>query len=478
MPFWNRKPESRSIPAPENQLPLLSAYTATPITPIAALAIGDVWAAVRVLADAVSSLPIHAYRHRGEGRERVTSGKLADLLARPSPGTTQADLCSSLMSHLLIFGNAYIAKYRQAGEVSQLGLLDPQRVRPELENGRLRFRYSPGTGPQQMLTDADVIPIRGLSVDGLVGLSAVSQASRVLGLSDELVKHALSYFDTGAKGGTARPAGILRVPPDTSFAGQERSKEKLRAESRPHGILVVEGGPDGAEYIPIASKLDDSQFIEQRRLAAQEIARVFRIPPHMLGAPSADSMTYSNVEQESIEFVRYSLTPWLRRIELAISNDGDLTFERQFVKFEVDGLLRADAATRSEVYARGLDPITGWLDVDEVRALEDLPPRPPSPMTPTGNGNGTPFAVPVEPRSRQDDVADAIRALVSKPTPPPVVNVDIRNGKRRVTFENGKHAEISEERDGKREVTFSDGSTALLEELDDELVSTNGNGAP
>jgi hypothetical protein len=78
---------------------------------------------------------------------------------------------------------------------------------------------------------------------------------------------------------------------------------------------------------------------------------------------------------ESIEFVRYSLTPWLRRIELAISNDGDLTFERQFVKFEVDGLLRADAATRSEVYSRALDPINGWLDVDEVRALEDLPPR-------------------------------------------------------------------------------------------------------
>jgi hypothetical protein len=198
----------------------------------------------------------------------------------------------------------------------------------------------------------------------------------------------------------------------------------------------------------------------------------------MLGAPSADSMTYSNVEQESIEFVRYSLTPWLRRIELAISNDGDLTFERQFVKFEVDGLLRADAATRSEVYSRALDPISGWLDVDEVRALEDLPPRPPAPMTPASNGNGTPFAVPVEPRSRQDDVADAIRALASKPTPPPVVNVEVRgNGKRRVIFENGRSAEISEERDGVREVRFSDGSSARLEELDDELVSTNGNGA-
>jgi HK97 family phage portal protein len=103
---------------------------------------------------------------------------------------------------------------------------------------------------------------------------------------------------------------------------------------------------------------------------------VFRIPPHMLGAPSADSMTYSNVEQESIEFVRYSLTPWLRRVELAVSNDRDLAFQAQFVRFEVDGLLRADAKTRADVYTAALDPLTGWMTREEVRRLEDLPPEP------------------------------------------------------------------------------------------------------
>jgi HK97 family phage portal protein len=137
---------------------------------------------------------------------------------------------------------------------------------------------------------------------------------------------------------------------------------------------VVEGE---AEYQDIASSLDDSQFVEQRRLVAQEVARVFRIPPHMLGAPTGDSLTYSTVEQESINFVRYSLTPWLRRIELAVSNDADLAFQRQFVRFEVDGLLRADAKTRAEVYRTALDPIAPWLTVNEVRRLEDLPPMPP-----------------------------------------------------------------------------------------------------
>lgn len=362
--------EARSLPPAENELPLLGSYTASAITPNAALAIADVWAAVRVLADAASSLPLHVYRKTETGRERVTSGKLVDLIDRPGPATTQADLVSSLMSHLAIYGNGYLAKYRQASEITQLGLLHPDRIRPELEHGRLRFRYTPGTGPQRLLTEADVVHVKGLSVDGLTGLSAVSQASRVLGLSDELVKHALSYFDTGV---TPTPAGILRMGPEASFGDQDRTKEKLRNEARAHGILVIQGD---AEYQEIAAKLDDSQFVEQRRLAAQEIARVFRIPPHMLGAPSADSMTYSNVEQESIEFVRYSLTPWLRRIELAVSNDPDLAFQARFVKFELDGLLRADAKTRAEIYALALDPIQGWLDVDEVRALEDLPPRP------------------------------------------------------------------------------------------------------
>jgi phage portal protein BeeE len=142
------------------------------------------------------------------------------------------------MCHLAVYGNAFVAKYRQNGEVTQLGLLAPERVRPELDNGRLRFRYTPGTGPQRMLTESDVVHIRGLSVDGLVGLSAVSQASRVLGLSDELVKHALAFFDSGE---FQKPAGILRVAPESSFAGMDRTKEKLRADAKPHGVLVIEG---------------------------------------------------------------------------------------------------------------------------------------------------------------------------------------------------------------------------------------------
>jgi HK97 family phage portal protein len=372
--------EDRSLPPAENAYPLMARYTGSPVNTQNALLIADVWAAVRVLADAASSLPLHVYRKGGTDRERVDSGSLVDLLEHPGPGTTQADLVSTLISHLAVYGNGYVAKFRQAGTITQIGLLDPCRVYPELERGQLRFRYTPVTGPQQMLTTADVVHVKGLSTDGLVGLSAVTQAARVLGLSDELVKHAVAYFENDVP----HPAGILSLGPDASFAAEDRTKEKIRAEARPHGVMIVRGE---TSYEQIASRMDDAQFVEQRRLAAQEVARVFRIPPHMLGAPSADSMTYSNVEQESIEFVRYSLTPWLRRIELAISGDRGLTSERQFVRFELDGLLRADAKTRAEIYQLAADPVTGWMSREEIRRLEDLPPEP-SPVTPT-NGNGS-----------------------------------------------------------------------------------------
>jgi HK97 family phage portal protein len=376
--FRRAKTEDRSLPQPENELPWLpGVYTGpTNITPVQALAIGDVWACVRLMSDAASSLPIHVYRRTQDGREQVTSGKLVDLLEQPAPATTQADLISSLMAHLLIHGSAYVAKYRDAGEISQLGLLNPERVRPKRAGGDVIFEYTPGGAGQQTLTTADVVHIRGLSMNCLHGMSAVYQASRVIGLSDELVRHALEFFETGA------PVDVFRMPPESTNEQKQGYLEALHNSQarvdhvtgrKSRHILVIEG--EGS-LEKASGKMDDAQFVEQRRLAAQEVARCFRVPPNMIGAGSGgDSLTYSTVEQQSLDFVRYSLQPWLRRIELALSGDPDLAFQRQFVKFEIDGLLRADSAGRAAFYSAALDPISGWMDVDEVRQLEDLPPR-------------------------------------------------------------------------------------------------------
>jgi HK97 family phage portal protein len=143
------------------------------------------------------------------------------------------------------------------------------------------------------------------------------------------------------------------------------------------------------EWVAMAGPLDDLQFVEQRKLSTAEIARIFRIPPWMIGAASGDSMTYSNVEQQQLAFVMHSLRPWLVLIEQAISADPDLCSQNQYVEFLLDALLRADSKTRADIYALALDPVKGWMTRDEVRRLENLEPEgaaAPTPEPQTTNG--------------------------------------------------------------------------------------------
>jgi len=146
------------------------------------------------------------------------------------------------------------------------------------------------------------------------------------------------------------------------------------------------GGPNRAgntavmtgdiSYQSLALSMQDADFVAQRNLSTAEICRIFRIPPWLLGAPSGDALTYSNVESQALAFVKFTLAPWLTIIEQALSADGDLSPRNVYVAFNLDGLLRADAATRADVYSKALDPVTGWLSRSEVRSLEDLPAEP------------------------------------------------------------------------------------------------------
>lgn len=120
---------------------------------------------------------------------------------------------------------------------------------------------------------------------------------------------------------------------------------------------------------------DDSQFLQQRELSAREVARIFRVPAWLIDAPTGDSLTYSNTTEQNRAFVAHSLRPWLVRIERAFSNDTDLCPGKAYVEFDLDGLLRADAAQRADIYTKATDPITGWMNRAEVRELEDLPPE-------------------------------------------------------------------------------------------------------
>jgi len=348
------------------------------VTPANALAIADVYAAVRCLSDAAASVPLIPYRKTSDGRTRA-DGRLSDLLRQPAPAQTQANLIGTAMAHLQLHGNCYFGKFRDAdGRVAQLALLHPDRVAPELRAGQPLYVVNDGRGRQTEHGIDDIIHIRALSTDGLLGLSPIRQARQALGLAQSLS----TLTDTFARN-SGRPSGILTIA-----AGGPEQLQRIS-----EGFKVRHGGPDRAgstavvsgdvTYTSLALSMQDAEFVAQRNLSTAEICRIFRIPTWMLSASSGDSLVYSNVESQALAFVTWGLRPWLVLLEQAISEDRDLCPGSLYCEFLLDALLRADSKTRSEVYTAALDPITGYMSRSEVRRLENLEPEPaPVPMKP------------------------------------------------------------------------------------------------
>lgn len=384
--------------------PLLHWAPPGTVTPHSALAVADAYACIRALADAAASLPLHVYRRAEAGRERLDN-RTAELIRRPAPATTTANLIGQVVAHLNLHGNAYIGKYRRAGRIEQLGLLAPDRVSVAVENAEPVYTLTHLTGAQTRHSTDDVIHVKALSTDGLVGLSPVRQCQVALGLAEQLATHAATFFANDAT-----PRGLLKLQrfgdaeeriaeiregwEGTRFEGDLDEFGTHRGPANAHRIAVVSGEVD---FTAISMPPEDAQLLESRQFSAQEVARIFRVPPWMIGADSGGSMTYSNVESQSLAFATYALRPWLVTIEQALSADRDLFSGPTYCEFSLDALLRADSKTRAEVYKMALDPVAGYMNRAEVRKLENLPPEtapapadliPPSPAQALRNGNG------------------------------------------------------------------------------------------
>jgi HK97 family phage portal protein len=385
--WWYRKTEDRTL-TKQNVPPVLwsAAPGDTSVTPSNALTCADAYACVRALADAAASLPLHVYRRRGDGRERVDN-PTARLLNNPAPSVTQSGLIGQIVAHLNLWGNAFVGKYKRGDVIDQLWCLPPSNVTVELKSGQPTYTYvDPTLGTRSMLTTSDVVHIKALSTDGLVGLSPVKQCRMALGLSSQLVEHASRFFESDA-----RPSGVLKVPQGPLVEDQiqnlktawENRHAGLKAS---HRIAVLAGD---VEFQAIGMAPEDAQFLQQRQLSAQEVARIFRVPPHIIGAPVTDSLTYSTVEQQNLAFVTHSLRPHLIAVEQALSADRDLFEPNTYTEFLVDAILRGDAESRWRVYDTAIR--LGAMTIDECRARENLPALPaqrvPVP-TPSTNGNG------------------------------------------------------------------------------------------
>lgn len=337
-----------------------------------------VYACVRILAEAIAGLPLHVYRYREDGgKEKDISHPLYYLLHdEPNPEMTSFVFRETLMSHLLLWGNAYAQIIRDgSGRVLAIYPLLPNKMEvSRAANGELIYAYRRDSAESRLNPDAgcvylhdyEVLHIPGLGFDGLVGYSPISMAKNSIGMAIACEEYGASFFANGANpGGVLEHPGVLKDPKKV----RDSWNEVYRGSSNAHKVAVLEVG---MKYQQIGIPPEQAQFLETRKFQINEIARIFRVPPSMIG--DLERATFSNAEQLSLDFVKYTLNPWIVRIEQAIHKALLLPSEkkRYFVKLNLDGVLRGDYASRMNGYAVGIQ--NGFLSPNDVRLLENMNP--------------------------------------------------------------------------------------------------------
>jgi len=338
-----------------------------------------VYSCVRILAEAVAGLPLHLYRYTDKGgKEKAVDHSLYRLLHdEPNPEMSSFVFRETLMTHLLLWGNAYAQIIRNGkGEVIGLYPLMPNKMTVDRdEAGRLYYTYNRSNedaptmkGSTVVLKPTDVLHIPGLGFDGLVGYSPIAMAKNAIGMAIACEEYGAKFFANGAS-----PGGVLEHPGTIKDPARVRDSwnSVYQGSGNSHRIAVLE---EGMKYTPIGISPEQAQFLETRKFQINEIARIFRVPPHMVG--DLEKSSFSNIEQQSLEFVQYTLRPWLVRWEQGITRSLFSEDEKPslFVKFNVDGLLRGDYASRMTGYATARQ--NGWISANDIRELEDMDPIP------------------------------------------------------------------------------------------------------
>ena len=334
-----------------------------------------VYSCVRILAEAVAGLPLHLYRYKEDGgKEKALDHPLYLLLHdEPNPEMSSFVFRETLMTHLLLWGNAYAQIIRNGrGEVMALYPLMPDRMAVDRDDkGQLYYEYTTSAddapiskGSIVRLKPSDVLHIPGLGFDGLVGYSPIAMAKNAIGLAIATEEYGSKFFANGAQ-----PSGVLEHPGTIKDPQRVRDSwmSQFGGSANSNKIAVLE---EGLKYTPISISPEQAQFLETRKFQINEIARIFRVPPHMVG--DLEKSSFSNIEQQSLEFVKYTLEPWLVRWEQSIQRTLFSADEkkRYFVRFNVEGLLRGDYATRMNGYAVGRQ--NGWMSANDIRELENL----------------------------------------------------------------------------------------------------------
>ena len=345
------------------------------VTEHSAMQMTAVYACVRILSEAIAGLPLHLYRYNDDGgKEKALEHPLYLLLHdEPNPEMSSFVFRETLMTHLLLWGNAYAQIIRNGkGEVVALYPLMPNRMAVDRDSqGKLYYSYQMSnsdaptmTGGTVILKPSDVLHVPGLGFDGLVGYSPIAMAKNAIGLAIATEEFGAKFFANGAT-----PGGLLEYPGTVKDPDRVReSWNKGFSGSQNAGkVAILE---EGMKYTPISIAPEQAQFLETRKFQINEIARIFRVPPHMVG--DLEKSSFSNIEQQSLEFVKYTLDPWVVRWEQSIQRTLLTAEEKKqyFVKFNLEGLLRGDYQSRMNGYATARQ--NGWMSANDIRELENL----------------------------------------------------------------------------------------------------------
>lgn len=345
-----------------------------PVNAQTSIASTAVWACVRVIAESVATLPLNVYSRSGESRQREDGHPIQIIVHdRPNDKQTSVEFREQMLYHLLLYGNAYIYKdLWPSGRVRNLVLLRPDRVSVRVDDSasesfpKLAYIVDTSKQGQRVYSESDILHIRGISSDGLIGISPIQTHRETIGVELAEREFAGRFF-----GNAARPSGILKVAgklnPDAASRLKQSWESAHRGLDQAHRVAVLE---EGIEWQALTIPLVDAQFLEQRRFSVEEIARIFRVPLHLIGELSR--ATFSNIEHQAIDFVTHTLRPWCVRIEQSLNKglffpSEQVTF---YVEHVVDALLRGDIQSRYNAYAIARQ--NGWLSANDVRRLENM----------------------------------------------------------------------------------------------------------
>jgi HK97 family phage portal protein len=377
-----RQPSPGRRPSPENVVSSAptfyfgSSTAGKSVTAKTAIQMSTVYACVRVIAETIASLPLHVYQADGQGSKKATEHPLYRILHdEPNAEMTSFVLRETMLSHLLLYGNAYCQIVRNGrGHILGLYPLLPDQMNVDRDSGgRLTYDYNTRDGKTVRLRPEDVLHIPGLGFDGIMGYSPIALEKNAIGLGLAAEEYGSKFFSNGAT-----PSGVLTHP--NTVKDPKRLRESWNAayggSSNSGKVAILE---EGMQFARISMPNNEAQFLETRKFQVSEICRIYRVPPHLVG--DLEHATFSNIEHQGISFAVHTIRPWLVRIEQAMNRALFPEKEkvgspggRFYVRFNMDGLMRGAYKERMEGYAIGRQ--NGWLSTNDIRELENMNPVP------------------------------------------------------------------------------------------------------